>query len=170
MVVVSQGAEIEGLVKSACSYALDRKVNLDQVQSGKRTSQAEMNDVMVTKMDFDRALEEVRPAFGSESDALQDAIRHGMIDYGQRYRDLIDKSRLFVAQVWSCQTKVSSASHHGCCNCIGGFIGKNPFDGGAFPWSARYGKVSHVCIFGKVSTRALFSTCTRLSSVARISK
>lgn len=59
-----QGAEIEGLVKSACSYALDRKVNLDQVQAGKRATAAEMNDVMVTKMDFDRALDEVRPAFG----------------------------------------------------------------------------------------------------------
>ena len=74
-------------------------MNLDQVQSGKRATQAEMNDVMVTKMDFDRALEEVRPAFGSESDALADAVRHGMIDYGQRYRDLIDKGKLFITQV-----------------------------------------------------------------------
>ena len=45
------GAEIEGLVKSACSYALDRKVNLDLVQSGKRVTQEDMMDVCVTTAD-----------------------------------------------------------------------------------------------------------------------
>ena len=44
------GAEIEGLVKSACSYALDRTVNLDNVQSGKRVTAADMMDVLVTKV------------------------------------------------------------------------------------------------------------------------
>eukprot|EP01051_Picozoa_sp_SAG22_P005587 SAG22_NODE_336_length_12071_cov_10.875125_8_plen_64_part_00 len=62
-----------------------------------------MNDVTVTKEDFDRALEEVRPAFGSESDALADAIRHGVIDYGPRHREMVDKGKLFVTQVRGCE-------------------------------------------------------------------
>ena len=32
------GAELEGVVKSACSYALDEKVNLESVSSGKGIS------------------------------------------------------------------------------------------------------------------------------------
>jgi vesicle-fusing ATPase len=95
------GAEIEGLVKSACSYALHRKVNLDSVQSGKRVTAAEMDDIVVTKEDFDRALDEVRPAFGSESDALNDALRLGISDYGEKFTSMVSTGRLFVEQVAS---------------------------------------------------------------------
>lgn len=95
------GAEIEGLVKSACSYALDRTVNLDLVQAGKRVTAADMEDVTVTKDDFERALEEVRPAFGSESDALNDALRLGISDYGVKFTDMVSTGRLFVEQVAS---------------------------------------------------------------------
>lgn len=95
------GAEIEGLVKSACSYALDRKVNLDLVQSGKRVTTEDMMDVCVTKADFERALDEVRPSFGSESDALNDATRLGIIDYGPKFQEVLSTGKLFVEQVAS---------------------------------------------------------------------
>jgi vesicle-fusing ATPase len=95
------GAEIEGLVKSACSYALDRKVNLDLVQSGKRVTTEDMMAVCVTQMDFERALDEVRPAFGSESDALNEATRLGIIDYGPKFQQVLSTCKLFVEQVAS---------------------------------------------------------------------
>ena len=95
------GAEIEGLVKSACSYALDRKVNLDLVQSGKRVTQEDMMDVCVTTADFERALDEVKPAFGSESDALNDATRLGIINYGAKFEEVLQTGKLFVEQVAS---------------------------------------------------------------------
>jgi vesicle-fusing ATPase len=95
------GAEIEGLVKSACSYALDRKVNLDLVQSGKRVTTEDMMEVCVTNADFERALDEVRPSFGSESDALNDATRLGIIDYGPKFQEVLSTGKLFVEQVAS---------------------------------------------------------------------
>jgi vesicle-fusing ATPase len=95
------GAEIEGLVKSACSYALDRKVNLDLVQSGKRVTTEDMMEVCVTQADFERALDEVRPAFGSESDALNDATRLGILDYGPKFQEVLSTGKLFVEQVAS---------------------------------------------------------------------
>jgi len=55
----------------------------------------------VTKDDFERALEEVRPAFGSESDALNDALRLGISDYGVKFTDMVSTGRLFVEQVAS---------------------------------------------------------------------
>ena len=53
------GAEIEGLVKSAASYALNRISNMESMQDGKRATTEEMNDVHVTREDFLQALDEV---------------------------------------------------------------------------------------------------------------
>jgi hypothetical protein len=43
----------------------------------------------------------VRPAFGSESDALNDAVRLGIINYGEKFTQMQSTGRLFVEQVAS---------------------------------------------------------------------
>merc|ERR1712222_153619 len=50
------GAELEGLIRSATSFALNRK---------------DMGVVSVTSEDFERALEELRPAHGSPCSCYQ---------------------------------------------------------------------------------------------------
>jgi len=72
------GAEIEGLIKSAASWAFGRKVHVDNLNSVKQTT----DDLQVTKADFDKALSEVKPSFGVSNDDLQACVAAGIIPYG----------------------------------------------------------------------------------------
>jgi SpoVK/Ycf46/Vps4 family AAA+-type ATPase len=64
------GAEIEGLVKSAVSFATTRESKLSDI--------TETESVIVTKEDFDKALSEVHPAFGNHDVDLDRYIRYGI--------------------------------------------------------------------------------------------
>ncbi|PHJ20616.1 n-ethylmaleimide-sensitive fusion protein [Cystoisospora suis] len=57
------GAEIEGLVRSAASYAFQRNVNVSDI-----TKPADIDNIKVTRSDFESALNEVKPAFGAEKE------------------------------------------------------------------------------------------------------
>ena len=93
------GAEIEGLVKSAASYALNRISNMETMQAGKRATADEMNDVHVTRDDFLAALDEVKPTFGSEDDIVTESLKGGIINYGPSYAELETKAKMFLDQV-----------------------------------------------------------------------
>lgn len=60
------GAELEGVVKSAVSYALNRQLSLEDL-----TKQVEEENIKVTMEDFLNALQEVIPAFGASTDDLE---------------------------------------------------------------------------------------------------
>jgi len=60
------GAELEGVVKSAVSYALNRQLSLDDL-----TKPVEEENIKVTMDDFLNALHEVIPAFGASTDDLE---------------------------------------------------------------------------------------------------
>ncbi len=60
------GAEIEGLVKSAVSFALTKKVDIRNLSSVSRET-----ELTVTRTDFIHGLEEVIPRFGPEKMNLQ---------------------------------------------------------------------------------------------------
>jgi len=60
------GAELEGVVKSAMSYALNRELRVDDL-----TKQVEEENVKVTMDDFLNALQEIIPAFGASTDDLE---------------------------------------------------------------------------------------------------
>lgn len=60
------GAELEGVVKSAVSYALNRQLSLDDL-----TKKVDEDSIKVTMDDFINALHEVVPAFGASTDDLQ---------------------------------------------------------------------------------------------------
>lgn len=63
------GAELEGVVKSAVSYALNRQLSLEDL-----TKQVDEENIKVTMDDFLNALGEVIPAFGASTvDLLNDA-------------------------------------------------------------------------------------------------
>jgi len=49
--------------------------------------------------DFERAMEEVVPAFGISDESLAQALRNGIIDYGERWQHLLKSGKLFVDQV-----------------------------------------------------------------------
>lgn len=88
------GAEIEGLVASAVSFALNR--HLDMTDLNKPIDD---ENVKVTMADFEHALEEVKPAFGAQIDTLETQRMHGIISYGTRFEHLQHTCYRLVEQV-----------------------------------------------------------------------
>lgn len=88
------GAEIEGLCKSAASFALNRQVDMNDI-----SKPIEEDNIKVGMDDFVRALEEVKPAFGQQTDGLEARRSHGMVDYGHRYEQLLQTLHMLTHQV-----------------------------------------------------------------------
>lgn len=88
------GAEIEGLVKSATSFALNRQVDVNDL-----SKPIDEESIKVTMQDFLEALEEVKPAFGATVETLDSYRLHGMVDYGPRYQNLLSSCKTLVKQV-----------------------------------------------------------------------
>ena len=88
------GAEIEGLVKSAASFALSRAVDVSDLG---RVVDAE--SVRVSAADFEAARAEVTPAFGAASDELAARVVNGMLDCGDGHRHLRATLATLVEQV-----------------------------------------------------------------------
>ena len=90
------GAELEGLVKSATSFALYQAVDLS---GGAVAVQKEKEkDIKVTAAAFEHALEEVKPSFGVDEDEL-DAFISDLYDYGEAFEKVMASGRGFIEQV-----------------------------------------------------------------------
>ena len=89
------GAELEGLVKSASSFALEREVDINNLT--KVNMDPEKMRVMWD--DFMKALKEVQPAFGLEKDELSIRYRNGIIEYGEEFKKLYGELMTMVEQV-----------------------------------------------------------------------
>jgi len=89
------GAEIEGLVKSAVSFALARQVDFQNLGA----MDIDEDNVKIERADFERALEEVRPAFGASTDTFERCRLNGIISPGERFEKLHHTCRSLVEQV-----------------------------------------------------------------------
>jgi vesicle-fusing ATPase len=90
------GAEIEGLVKSAVSFATQRHVDIDDMSNIRN-----IEDIKITKADFDRAITEIMPAFGvSDSSELKLMLGNGIIDIWNVFNEFEKelKSSIFKRQ------------------------------------------------------------------------
>lgn len=104
------GAEIEGVVKSAASFALNRNIQLDP-QKGVVFNKGE---VMVGRQDFLNALSETKPAFGVSEDELENMIRGGIIKFANHIDDILDRGQQLIEQVkQSDQFPIISVLVHG---------------------------------------------------------
>lgn len=88
------GAEIEGLVKAATSYAFSRQINPKEM-----SKVVDPEQMRVTRADFMQALGEIKPAFGVETDEFENCMRNGIINYGESVEHLLSSGRLFSRQV-----------------------------------------------------------------------
>jgi len=88
------GAEIEGLVKSATSFALNRQLDVNDL-----SAQIKEENIKVTMADFQAALGEVRPAFGAAVDSLERCRLNGIIPYGPHFEHLMTTCRSVIQQV-----------------------------------------------------------------------
>ncbi|XP_071907411.1 vesicle-fusing ATPase [Coffea arabica] len=94
------GAELEGVVKSAVSFALNRQLSLDDL-----TKPVDEESIKVTMDDFLVALQEVTPAFGASTDDLERCRINGIVDCGERHSHIYRRTMLLAEQV-----KVSKGS------------------------------------------------------------
>ncbi|KAM4112769.1 hypothetical protein ACJW30_05G166100 [Castanea mollissima] len=93
-------SELEGVVKSAVSYAFNRQLSLDDL-----TKPVDEESIKVTMDDFLNALHEIIPAFGASTDDLEQCRLNGMVDCGDRNKHIYQRAMLLVEQV-----KVSKGS------------------------------------------------------------
>jgi len=88
------GAELEGLVKSATSFALNRQLNPADL-----SKQIDEENIKVTESDFLSALDEVKPAFGAAINTLEMCRLNGMLNCGTRHAHVLKTVKTFVEQV-----------------------------------------------------------------------
>jgi vesicle-fusing ATPase len=91
------GAEIEGLVKSASSFALYGSI--DVTKDAGAAPKKELSNIVVRMSDFIHALEEVEPSFGVAEDDLKNVIRMPLIDYGPEFRQIMSAGHTLIKQV-----------------------------------------------------------------------
>ncbi|EEF43280.1 vesicular-fusion protein nsf, putative [Ricinus communis] len=94
------GAELEGVVKSAVSFALNRQLNMEDL-----TKPVDEESIKVTMDDFLTALQEVVPAFGASTDDLERCRLNGIVECGDRNKHIYQRAMLLAEQV-----KVSKGS------------------------------------------------------------
>ncbi|KAK2948910.1 putative Vesicle-fusing ATPase [Blattamonas nauphoetae] len=92
------GAELEGVVKSALSRAIDRKVSAqhantilgDVSRNDQPTPQSE-NRIVVLPSDFLSALDEVHPQFGTVESDLHLFMQSGIVRYGPEFDSIASR-------------------------------------------------------------------------------
>ena len=104
------GAEINGLVKSATSFAMQRHIKVGTVAAIDEKSIANMK---VMHQDFLGALNEVQPLFGVAEEELDRCVEGGIIHFGKHVDSILERGRLFVNQVRSGDTPLLSVLLYG---------------------------------------------------------
>lgn len=103
------GAELNGLVKSATSFAFNRHVKVGSVAQFEG-----IDEMQITRADFLNALDEVQPAFGVAEEELADVVQNGIIHYAPRVAGVLAQGTLLVEQVrHSERTHLVAALLHG---------------------------------------------------------
>uniref|UniRef100_A0A7S2MX11 Vesicle-fusing ATPase n=1 Tax=Helicotheca tamesis TaxID=374047 RepID=A0A7S2MX11_9STRA len=103
------GAEIEGLVKAATSFALTRCVDVKDLSKA-----PDEKNLILRFDDFDRALNDVQPKFGAKSQELKALYRNGFVPYGDEFDMLMGTMDRLVEQVRASEkTPLMSVLLHG---------------------------------------------------------
>ena len=104
------GAEINGLIKSATSFAMQRHVKVGTMAG----VSDDVVNMKVNREDFQHALEEVHPAFGVSEEELENRISGGIIHYNEHVQDILRDGRRMVDQARDeAKSTVSSILFHG---------------------------------------------------------
>jgi len=89
------GAEIEAVVKSATAQAFARTNNLMDFSKEPTLNE----DSKVEMQDFNKAIEEVKPQFGVDTDKFEALLRNGLVDFGPRFQKNRDVMMKLVNQM-----------------------------------------------------------------------
>ena len=89
------GAELNGLVRSASSWAMNSYIKGGTVAAFEKG----IENMQVTRQDFMHALDEVRPAFGVSEEELEAVVQSGIVRFSPNVDEILREGRLFVNQV-----------------------------------------------------------------------
>lgn len=104
------GAEINGLVKSATSFAFNRHVKVGTLAS----TTADLESLVIERGDFLGALEEVHAAFGSSEEEFDGCVTNGIIHFSPSIARMLKEGQLRVEQVQNSErTPLVSMLLHG---------------------------------------------------------
>lgn len=104
------GAEINGLVRSATSFALNRHVQVGTMAG----VSDDVENLTVNRDDFAHAFDDVKPAFGVSEDELQGCLTGGIIHFSPFIDNVLKEGSLIVQQVQAANsTPIFSAILHG---------------------------------------------------------
>jgi vesicle-fusing ATPase len=104
------GAEINGLVKAASSFAFARHIKVGTMAS----IDPNVENMKVSRQDFLSALSEVKPLFGVAEEELGKRLLRGIIHYSPFIKDILDEGRLYINQVRKPDsTPILSVALHG---------------------------------------------------------
>jgi vesicle-fusing ATPase len=93
------GAELEGVVKSAASFALNRQIS--DIHNLQKT--IDYSKLKITKADFEQALIEVKPAFGVSTNEMESYLAQTLINYGKKFVQMMNTCKSFIHQVETSQ-------------------------------------------------------------------
>ncbi|KAI0205675.1 P-loop containing nucleoside triphosphate hydrolase protein [Astrocystis sublimbata] len=99
------GAELNGLVKAAASFAFSRHTEVGQLAAPKQDTA----NIKVNRSDFMNALTEVRPAYGVSEAELEDAVRLGIIPYSPHIDSIIEDMMRVVGMIKDDPNKFSTS-------------------------------------------------------------
>lgn len=103
------GAEINGLVKSASSFAFNRHIKVGTVAA----IDDNIVNMKVQRQDFLNALDEVKPLFGVNEEELERCVEGGIIHFSPHIETILNRGRLFINQVRDNSTPLLSVLLHG---------------------------------------------------------
>ncbi|KAJ3572253.1 hypothetical protein NPX13_g5111 [Xylaria arbuscula] len=99
------GAEINGLVKAAASFAFSRHTEVGQMAAVKQ----DVANMKIGHSDFANALTEVRPAYGVSEAELEEALRLGIIPYSNHINGTIEEMMRVVGMIKEDPNKFSTS-------------------------------------------------------------
>ncbi|KAL7066198.1 putative vesicle-fusing ATPase [Cryptosporidium serpentis] len=88
------GAEIEGLVRAATSFAFQRHIDMEDV-----TKPVDTQNIQINNDDFIAALKEVKPAFGSNEEELLSLMPRGIVTLGTNSQHVMELLERLTSQV-----------------------------------------------------------------------
>ncbi|RYP35609.1 hypothetical protein DL767_003721 [Monosporascus sp. MG133] len=99
------GAELNGLVKAAASFAFSRHTEVGQLAAVKQ----DVANMKLNRSDFMHALTEVRPAYGVSEAELEGAVRLRIIPYGPHINGIIQEMMRVVGMIREDPNKFSTS-------------------------------------------------------------